>query len=148
MDGGAGATLRYPRRVGSRVVALVALVLLASGATYAKGIDVSNHQGSSIDWLQVAGAGYTFAFAKASEGTTFTDSTYAINRTGATAAGIYFGAYHFAQPSGTSDATITASAIAQADHFVDVAQPKGGDLPTFTRKFENTKLAKEVLAKR
>jgi GH25 family lysozyme M1 (1,4-beta-N-acetylmuramidase) len=115
--------------VGSRVLALAALVLLCSAATYPKGVDVSNHQGPSIDWLQVAGAGYTFAFAKASEGTTFTDSTYAINRTGTNAAGLYFGAYHFAQPAGTSDATITASAIAQADHFVNVAQPRGGDLP-------------------
>jgi GH25 family lysozyme M1 (1,4-beta-N-acetylmuramidase) len=115
--------------VGSRVLALAALVLLCSAATYPKGVDVSNHQGSSIDWLQVAGAGYTFAFAKASEGTTFTDSTYAINRTGTKAAGLYFGAYHYAQPAGTSDATVTASAIAQADHFVDVAQPRGGDLP-------------------
>jgi GH25 family lysozyme M1 (1,4-beta-N-acetylmuramidase) len=115
--------------VGSRVLALAALVLLCSAATYPKGVDVSNHQGSKIDWLQVAGAGYTFAFAKASEGTTFTDSTYAINRTGTKAAGIYFGAYHFAQPAGTSDATVTASAIAQADHFVDVAQPRAGDLP-------------------
>jgi GH25 family lysozyme M1 (1,4-beta-N-acetylmuramidase) len=115
--------------VGSRVLALLAFVLVCSAATYPKGVDVSNHQGSSIDWLQVAGAGYTFAFAKASEGTTFTDATYAINRTGTKAAGLYFGAYHFAQPAGTSDATITASAIAQADHFVNVAQPRGGDLP-------------------
>jgi len=115
--------------VGSRALALLAFVLVCSAATYPKGVDVSNHQGSSIDWLQVAGAGYTFAFAKASEGTTFTDATYAINRTGTKAAGLYFGAYHFAQPAGTSDATITASAIAQADHFVDVAQPRGGDLP-------------------
>lgn len=115
--------------MGSRVLALAALVLVCSAATYPKGVDVSNHQGSSIDWLQVAGAGYTFAFAKASEGTTFTDSTYAINRSGTKAAGLDFGAYHFAQPAGTSDATVTASAIAQADHFVDVAQPRGGDLP-------------------
>lgn len=115
--------------MGSRIIALAGLVLVCSAATYPKGIDVSNHQGSSIDWLQVAGAGYTFAFAKASEGTTFTDSTYAINRSGTKTAGLAFGAYHFAQPAGTSDATLTASAIAQADHFVDVAQPRGGDLP-------------------
>lgn len=115
--------------MGSRLIALAALVLVCSAATYPKGVDVSNHQGSSIDWLQVAGAGYTFAFAKASEGTTFTDSTYAINRSGTKAAGLAFGAYHFARPAGTSDATITASAIAQADHFVDVAQPRAGDLP-------------------
>jgi GH25 family lysozyme M1 (1,4-beta-N-acetylmuramidase) len=111
------------------VIALAALVLLTSAATYQKGIDVSNHQGSSIDWPQVAGAGYTFAFEKATEGTTFTDATYALNRSGANAAGLVVGAYHFARPEGTGPATLTASGIAQADHFVDVAQPKGGDLP-------------------
>jgi GH25 family lysozyme M1 (1,4-beta-N-acetylmuramidase) len=116
--------------VGSiaRCLALVALVLVATAATYAKGVDVSNYQGS-IDWLQVAGGGYTFAFAKASEGTTFTDVTYALNRSGTSGIGLRLGAYHFARPSGTSDALITSGAIAQADHFVDVAQPKGGDLP-------------------
>jgi len=115
--------------MGSRVIALAALVLVTSAATYDKGVDVSNHQGSAIDWPQVAGAGYTFAFAKASEGTTFTDVTYALNRSGANAAGIVLGAYHFARPAGTGDATLTASAIGQADHFVNIAQPRGGDLP-------------------
>jgi lysozyme len=114
--------------MGSRVLALLALVLVSTAATYAKGVDVSNYQGS-IDWLQVAGDGYSFAFAKASEGFTFTDVTYALNRTGAPGVGLRLGAYHFARPSGTSDATITTSAIGQADHFVDVAQPKVGDLP-------------------
>jgi GH25 family lysozyme M1 (1,4-beta-N-acetylmuramidase) len=115
--------------VGLRVIALAALVVLCSAATYAKGIDVSNHQGSAIDWPQVAGAGYSFSFLKASEGTTFTDATYALNRSGANAAAIPIGAYHFARPAGTNDVTLTASGIAQADHFVDVAQPRGGDLP-------------------
>jgi GH25 family lysozyme M1 (1,4-beta-N-acetylmuramidase) len=108
--------------VGSRVLVLAAVVLL-------NGVDVSNHQGSKIDWPQVAGAGYTFAFQKASEGTTFTDGTYALNRAGANAAGLAVGAYHFARPAGTTDVAITSSAIAQADHFVDIAQPRGGDLP-------------------
>ena len=65
--------------MGWRLIALACAVLVCSAATYPKGIDVSNHQGTSIDWLQVASAGYTFAFAKASEGTTFTDATYALN---------------------------------------------------------------------
>jgi GH25 family lysozyme M1 (1,4-beta-N-acetylmuramidase) len=115
--------------VGSRrVIALLALVLVATGATYAQGVDVSNWQGS-IDWLQVSSSGYTFAFAKATENTSFTDITFALNRTGTSGVGLRLGAYHFARPSGTSDAQIVSSAIAQADHFVDVAQPRGGDLP-------------------
>jgi GH25 family lysozyme M1 (1,4-beta-N-acetylmuramidase) len=100
----------------------------AGAAAYAKGLDVSVWQGS-IDWLQVAGDGNTFLFAKATEGTTITDVTYAINRAGAGGVGLQLGAYHFARPGGSGEAGLTASAIAQADHFVDVAQPKGGDLP-------------------
>ena len=100
----------------------------AGAATYARGIDVSNWQGS-IDWLQVAGDGYTFAFAKATEGTGFTDLTYAVNRAGTQGLGMRVGAYHFARPDGSGDAGVVASAIAQADHFVDVAQPRAGDLP-------------------
>lgn len=112
----------------ARILALVALVVVATAATYAKGVDVSNYQGT-VDWLQVSGAGYTFAFAKASEGTTFTDVTYALNRSGTSGIGMRLGAYHFARPAGSNAAQQTASGIAQADHFVDVAQPKGGDLP-------------------
>jgi GH25 family lysozyme M1 (1,4-beta-N-acetylmuramidase) len=104
-------------------------VLVLAAVALLNGVDVSNHQGSKIDWPQVAGAGYVFAFAKASEGTTFTDATYALNRSGANAAGLAVGAYHFARPAGTTDVASTSSAIAQADHFVDVAQPRGGDLP-------------------
>ena len=71
--------------MGLRVIALAALVLLCSAATYAKGIDVSNHQGSAIDWPQVAGAGYGFSFLKASEGTTFTSSAGLYGRSSADA---------------------------------------------------------------
>jgi GH25 family lysozyme M1 (1,4-beta-N-acetylmuramidase) len=116
------------RSAVARGLALVALVVVSCAATYAKGVDVSNYQGS-VDWLQVAGEGYSFAFAKASEGTTFTDVTYAVNRTGTAGIGLRLGAYHFARPAGSNAAAQVTSAIAQADHFVDVAQPKGGDLP-------------------
>ena len=68
-------------------------------------------------------------FAKASEGTTFTDITYPVNRAGAIGVGMHIGAYHFARPAGANDVAIVSSAVAQADHFVDVAQPKAGDLP-------------------
>src|SRR5246127_306961 len=44
------------------------------------GIDVSSYQGT-INWTQVKAAGYTFAWAKATEGTTITDSKYSSNAT-------------------------------------------------------------------
>jgi GH25 family lysozyme M1 (1,4-beta-N-acetylmuramidase) len=101
----------------------------ASAATpNAKGIDVSHWQGK-IQWPRVAAAGYTFAFGKATESTTYTDPTYATNRTGAESAGLTFGAYHFGRPGGSGDAGIIANAIAQADYFLDVAQPQAGELP-------------------
>jgi len=100
----------------------------AAATSRAKGIDVSNWQGS-INWSKVAGAGYKFAFGKATESTTYSDPTYAKNRSGSEGAGLVFGAYHFARPSGTSRATVTESATAQADYFVGVAAPQPGELP-------------------
>lgn len=110
------------------MLAALAFPAAAGAASYAKGVDVSNWNGS-IDWIQVAADDFTFLFAKATEGTTFTDVTYAVNRAGAQGVGMLSGAYHFARPGGTGDAGITADAIAEADHFVDVAQPRAGDMP-------------------
>jgi GH25 family lysozyme M1 (1,4-beta-N-acetylmuramidase) len=119
-----------------RLLAGLAIVLSAllaattsSAATYrAKGLDVSSWNGT-IRWGSVASAGYRFAFGKATEGTTYVDSTYTRNRNGSEAAGLVFGAYHFARPAGRTVAAATASAIVQADHFLAVASPQPGELP-------------------
>jgi GH25 family lysozyme M1 (1,4-beta-N-acetylmuramidase) len=100
----------------------------AASATRAKGIDVSNWNGS-INWTKVANGGYRFALGKATEGTNFEDATYAPNRSGSEAAGIVFGAYDFARPSGSGLAGVTASAVAQADYFLAFANPQPGELP-------------------
>lgn len=42
------------------------------------GIDVSHHQGN-VNWLAVAEAGVSFAFAKATEGDTFADPQFSAN---------------------------------------------------------------------
>jgi GH25 family lysozyme M1 (1,4-beta-N-acetylmuramidase) len=113
------------------VLALAALLSASSSAaatTRARGLDVSNWNGT-IRWSKVAGAGYRFAFGKATEGTSYTDATYATNRNGSEDAGLSFGAYHFARPAGSSVGAATASAIAQADHFLAVAAPQPGELP-------------------
>jgi lysozyme len=112
---------------------LVAVTLAApagadAAVARARGIDVS-HWNGVIDWIRVAGSGYRFVFGKATEGFTLVDPTYSVNRAGTEGFGLRFGAYHFARPSGASDAAATVSAIAQADHFVDVAQPRQGELP-------------------
>jgi GH25 family lysozyme M1 (1,4-beta-N-acetylmuramidase) len=100
----------------------------AGAATRAKGLDVS-HWNGQIDWIRVAAGGYRFIFGKATEGTTLIDPTYPINRAGTEGLGMRFGAYHFARPAGTTDAAATASAITQADFFVNTAQPDAGELP-------------------
>ena len=86
------------------------------------GIDVSHHQ-DTIDWAQVAASGQRFAIAKATEGSTFVDPLYAINKVNAQANGLVFGAYHFAQPGSSP-----GDAIGEADHFVDTAQLTPGNL--------------------
>ncbi len=91
-------------------------------SAYAEGIDISHWQGT-IDWAQVAGAGKRFAYMKASEGTSFVDPTYPTNRAQAKANGLYVGAYHFAGPG-----PVPGDAEAEADHFVDTAQPQSGEL--------------------
>ena len=86
------------------------------------GIDVSHHQ-DLIDWPTVAASGQRFVFAKATEGRAFVDPMYAFNKSGAEAAGLLFGAYHFAQPDdGPNDP------ILEADHFVDHALLEPGNL--------------------
>jgi len=58
------------------------------------GVDVSRWQGT-MDWRACKAAGNVFAWIKASEGTTWTDTKYAENVRGAAAAGIAWGPYHY-----------------------------------------------------
>ena len=89
------------------------------------GVDVSGYQGSSINWSTVKAAGRVFAFAKATEGTGFIDSSFAHNWPGMRNAGVLRGAYHFFRP-GVDGAT-------QGDYFVNQINAQGGlaagDLP-------------------
>ncbi len=104
------------RPVGpSRLLVVLLTSLAAMAATslaFADGIDVSHWQGS-INWPKVKAAGMQFAFMKATESTTYTDTAFATNWAGAASVGIYRGAYHFARPS-----TASGSAVKQADYFV------------------------------
>jgi GH25 family lysozyme M1 (1,4-beta-N-acetylmuramidase) len=83
----------------------------STSSGFKEGIDVSHWQGT-IDWVKVAASGRTFAFAKATEGTSFLDDHYAKNKAGAMGQGMLFGAYHFARP-GSNDP------VAEANWFVD-----------------------------
>ena len=102
----------------------------------ARGIDVSHNNGP-VNWDQLAGAGITFAFAKASEGCNpgtsgYLDSQFATNWQAMKDAGVIRGAYHFIglPLAGTPQAQWNDDMHRQIDHFVSLIGPlQAGDLP-------------------
>jgi autotransporter-associated beta strand protein len=99
------------------LVIFAIVMLRASGTVQAQrplGIDVSSYQGGSINWTSVKGAGYTFAWAKATEGGGVNDADFVVNENNGKAAGVLMGAYHYAHPELNSPAT-------EANHFWSVA---------------------------
>jgi GH25 family lysozyme M1 (1,4-beta-N-acetylmuramidase) len=100
---------------------------LASSASTVEGIDVASHQhpgGAAINWTQVAGAQYKFAFIKATEGSYYTNPYYAADASGAKSAGLFVAPYAFAIPNYSGGAL-------QADYALDQANyaPDGQTLP-------------------
>lgn len=71
------------------------------------GLDISHHQDLGLDLAQCRREGIEFVFIKATEGTSFVDSTFAANLAEARAAGQLVAAYHYVRSS--------ASLHAQAD---------------------------------
>jgi len=108
------------------LVAAFAIASPAAAAPFVRGIDVSRWKGS-ISWQRVAQGGYRFTFAEATNGF-MADPSFARNRSGAKAAGLALGAFHFARPAGLTSRAVVANAISQADLFVAVAQPQTGEL--------------------
>lgn len=73
------------------------LSVISTQAQRPLGVDVSHYQGT-INWTSVRNSGVSFAWAKASDGVGTPDAFFAGNISGAKAAGVYIGAYHFARP--------------------------------------------------
>ena len=105
----------------SAVYSATRLFRLASSG-YSEGVDVSSWQGA-IDFARVKAAGRRFVIAKATEGSTWTDSRYAFNKASAMANGLKFTGYHFARPG-----TNAGDAVSEANHFVAVLGLKRGML--------------------
>jgi GH25 family lysozyme M1 (1,4-beta-N-acetylmuramidase) len=80
-----------------------------------QGVDVSHWDGD-IDWDAVYADGFSFAYIKATQDTNFEDPEFWTNYDGARDAGLFRGAYHFAEPNTSDGAT-------QADYFIE----HGGD---------------------
>jgi len=126
---------RGNRRATAAVVALAVGTLVLAGAGIAAGagaagaaptihgIDVSGWQGP-VDWGAVRRSGRLFGFAKATEGATFVDDTFAANRAGMSLAGMTLhGFYHFARPDRNS-------AAAEAANFLRTVGAMGpGEVP-------------------
>lgn len=74
------------------------------------GIDVSSYQGA-VDWVSFTKVKRSFVYVKATEGSSYRNPYFGSQFGGAKAAGMYAGAYHFANPSGKSGKT-------QATYFV------------------------------
>ena len=68
------------------------------------GIDVSSYQGV-VDWASFTKVKRSFAYVKATEGSSYRNPYYASQYGGAKTAGMFAGAYHFANPSGKSGKT-------------------------------------------
>lgn len=83
-----------------------------------KVIDLSHHNdgphGGAIDFAAIAAFGVKGIIHKSSQGIGNVDATYAARRTAAVAAGLLWGAYHFADASDPSS---------QVDHFMATANP-------------------------
>jgi GH25 family lysozyme M1 (1,4-beta-N-acetylmuramidase) len=114
---------------------------VATSAAPLQGVDVSCYQhnpapncpqaGSSpINWPQVAGDGYAFAFIKATEATYYTNTYYASDFQDAKAAGLDAAAYAFANPY-NDPTSPNGTAAQQADSLIQNAgyTPDGKTLP-------------------
>jgi lysozyme len=113
---------REPSRHRARLVAAAAALaaggtalalaeIPAAAASPAKGHDVSSHQ-KNVDWPSARARGATFVYVKATESTNYVSPSFGRQYSGARAAGIIRGAYHFALPNKSSGATQAAFFVA------------------------------------
>ncbi len=103
----------FPEMIYPEAKTAVGVVESAPGG-YADGIDVSHWQGD-INWVQVGGAGYAFAFVKGTEGVGWTDSLFVENMTESPDSGVVRGVYHFARPD------LGNTGQEEAEYFLSVA---------------------------
>jgi GH25 family lysozyme M1 (1,4-beta-N-acetylmuramidase) len=96
-------------RQGSTVSAQSTTVS-AAAASGVNGMDVASWQ-RTVDWKSWKAKGKSFAYVKATEGTSYTNPYFSSQYTGSANVGMTRGAYHFGIPNGKSGS-------AQASYFV------------------------------
>jgi lysozyme len=87
-------------------------------------VDISHHQDQAMDWDAYKKGGGLAVIHKATESLDFEDKKYHERKKAAKAAGLLWGAYHFAGDVG-------ADGVEQADHFLRFAEPDDRDLISF-----------------
>lgn len=99
-------------------------IILLNNPSYEKypvrGVDVSHYQGD-IDWDTLSSQNISFAFIKATEGSSYIDDKYAYNSENARKSGLAVGAYHFF--------SYDSPGITQAENFINTVEPFEGMLP-------------------
>lgn len=85
-----------------------------------RGVDVSEYQGQ-IDWDTLHNEDVSFAFIKASEGSSYTDPCFDDNWSNACESGILTGAYHFF--------SFDSKAETQADNYISIVPYTEDSLP-------------------
>lgn len=85
-----------------------------------RGVDVSMYQGD-IDWQTLSSQGISFAFIKATEGSSHIDPQFAENFAAASETGLRIGAYHFF--------SYDSSGSTQADNFIATVPKIDNQLP-------------------
>lgn len=84
------------------------------------GVDVSSYQGE-IDWEVLSSQNISFAFIKATEGSSFVDAYFAYNYEEARKTDLAVGAYHFF--------SYDSPGAAQAENFINTVTPHTSMLP-------------------
>ena len=136
-----GVRSRYKNRIKKNLLFVILLILIIATTiflaikpsiknwnitsvpdekTNLEGIDVSNHQGNII-WEDIDQKLVNFVFMKATEGTTFTDKSFAKNWEESREAGFLRGAYHYFN--------IESDGKKQAEHFISVVPKERNTLP-------------------
>jgi len=81
-------------------------------------LDVSSYQSDLLDWRRVKAAGVSGVFVKATEGAGYVNPFMRRQATGARAAGLRVGFYHFARPDRSGKSSMSADdARVEAGHF-------------------------------
>ncbi len=117
------------------IASLVILALVAAGLVYhgvillnnpsrtkypVRGVDVSSYQGE-IDWQLLSQQGISFAFIKATEGSSYVDPCFEKNYTEAAETSLRIGAYHFF--------SFDSPGKTQAENFIAQVSPTDNMLP-------------------